>query len=174
MIHMVEDDVRCFTRNSNEYTLLYGPFLKKLRAYIKAETCILDGEMLGWDRRKNSWLPFGNNTTLAQNEGGQLPENRHVPAAQDKKQAKSNKSIPDAHLCLILFDVLLIGDERLENKPLEERRKRLVGLIDSDKVKVDQKSRALPDGKVLEVVEHKVASTLEQVKEELSEVVLRD
>ena len=174
MIHMVEDDVRCFTRNSNEYTLLYGPFLKKLRAYIKAETCILDGEMLGWDRRKNSWLPFGNNTTLAQNEGGQVPENRHVPAAQDKKQAKSNKSIPDAHLCLILFDVLLIGDERLENKPLEERRKRLVGLIDSDKVKVDQKSRALPDGKVLEVVEHKVASTLEQVKEELSEVVLRD
>jgi hypothetical protein len=43
--------------------------------------------------------------------------------------------LKDAHLVIIVFDVLLIGDERLEHLPLWQRRERLNKLIDQDRLK---------------------------------------
>jgi ATP-dependent DNA ligase len=39
--------MKCFTRDSNDYTLLYEPVLNKIKPLIRANKCILDGEILG-------------------------------------------------------------------------------------------------------------------------------
>jgi len=132
----------------------------------QAQTCILDGEILAWNRATSRWLPFGNNISVALKEGGVLSGGRHTNDSRDK--ALRDAELKDSNLCLILFDVLLIGDERLEQQPLQERRKRLQTLIDADKLK-DKKY-----DKVLEIVSHTVAQTEQHVKDELEQAMTRD
>ncbi len=60
--HFQDGVVKFFTRNSNNYTRIYGP---KMSNYIKenidAQAVILDGEMVVWDTENNRVAPFGMN-----------------------------------------------------------------------------------------------------------------
>ena len=125
----------------------------------QAKTCILDGEILGWNRATERWTPFGNNVPLALKEGGKLPAGRH--SDNNTTQMKDDESLKEAQLCVVLFDVLRIGDDRLENLPLASRRKRLHALIDKGALS------AAGHVKLLEIVQHKEATKIEEVKEEL-------
>ena len=59
---MQDGVIKYFTRNSNNYTRIYGP---KMSNYIKenidAQAVILDGEMVVWDNEKQQMAPFGMN-----------------------------------------------------------------------------------------------------------------
>ncbi len=188
LIHMVDGKMRCFTRNCNDYTETYQPILTKIKPLIKAETCILDGEILAWNRATDRWLPFGNNISVALNEGGKLSGGRGVTNAERGKlsggrgvtnaERVKGEELRDAHLCLILFDVLLIEKEKLEHLPLKDRRKRLNGLIDKAGENFFDSSIFPPPSrgkKVLEIVSHKEATTEKQVKDELeNEIIDKD
>jgi ATP-dependent DNA ligase len=103
---------------------------------------------------------------VALKEGGKLPGGRnHVDGRENERVTAVVK---DAQLCLILFDVLLIGEEKLEHLPLKDRRKRLQRLIDTEMLK-DRRF-----DKVLEIVSHKEATTEQEVKAELEREILED
>ena len=167
VIHMVDGKIRCFTRNCNDYTETYQPILNKIKDLIQAKTCILDGEILAWNRATSRWLPFGNNISVALKEGGKLSGGRGPSDGREKERVTATE-LKDAQLCLILFDVLLIGEEKLEHLPLKDRRKRLQRLIDTEMLK-DRRF-----DKVLEIVSHKEATTEQQVKAELEREILED
>ena len=133
----------------------------------QAKTCILDGEILGWSRATDRWVPFGNNVSLALKAGGSLPGGRHTDADADHRY-KTDETLQQADLCVVLFDVVRIGNERLENLPLASRRKRLHDLIDT---------RALAAAghvKLLEVVKYREATKVEEVKDELVNQLHKD
>ncbi|XP_068083258.1 DNA ligase 4 isoform X3 [Anabrus simplex] len=109
-LHYKDGTFKYFSRNGYEYTDTYGQtafngllsphIAKQLRADI--HTCILDGEMMVWDSRKKFFRPKGENI-----------------------EVKSLK--PDGYYrpCFCVFDILLLNDSVLTNKPLEERMKYL-------------------------------------------------
>lgn len=54
--------VKFFTRNSNNYTRIYGPKMAvHIKENIDAQAVILDGEMVVWDNEKKCVAPFGMN-----------------------------------------------------------------------------------------------------------------
>ena len=101
--------------HTHTHTHMYILYIYGAR-HEQAQTCILDGEILAWNRATSRWLPFGNNISVALKEGGVLSGGRHTNDSRDK--ALRDAELKDSNLCLILFDVLLIGDERLEQQPL--------------------------------------------------------
>ena len=133
------------------------------RCLPQTKTCILDAEILGRNKTTRQWVPYGNNVTLAHMENGQLPGGRLDAGGS----LKGKEILQDAHLCVVLFDVLLIGEEKLENLPLWQRRERLRKLVDFEKLKAKKMDH------VLEVVEHTETSSSDVVKEKLYEVVLQ-
>jgi len=171
VLHMLDGVMQSFSRSCNSNTSLYAPLLEKLKPFIKAKTCILDGEVLAWNTETERWMTFGNNVTVALSMGGTLSGGRvsdqgSAKSAGDKM--KDDPALKHATLCLVLFDVLLIGDEKLEQQPLYVRRDRLLQLIDIDGLK-----KAKLD-KMLQIVSHTVATTVEQVNNELEQGMLTD
>ena len=123
--------MKCFTRNSNDYTLLYEPVLNKIKPHIRANKCILDGEILGWDREEERFLEFGTNVSLAKRAGGQVPRagGNFIPNA---KEGEKDVKLKNAQLCIILFDVLLIDNNKLDKVALRKRCARLRMLTYAD------------------------------------------
>ncbi len=67
--HFREGDVKFFTRNAVDYTYLYGPkFADLIPKCVNARAAILDGEIVVWDKTKNSFAPFGENKSIANSE----------------------------------------------------------------------------------------------------------
>lgn len=60
-VHKSGATIRLFTRNANEYTEKYASVLPTLRRHLRSavESCIMDGELLVWDSKKNQFEPFG-------------------------------------------------------------------------------------------------------------------
>jgi hypothetical protein len=55
-----------YTRNGNDYTRKYGPAIgKKILDAVKCRRCILDGEILAYDKTLGTYLPFGQNRTVS-------------------------------------------------------------------------------------------------------------
>jgi DNA ligase 4 len=108
MIHKNGNDIKFFTRNSNDYTTLYGPkYSKIILQNVKTETCILDGEFLIWVNSLSAFKPFGHNKTLALSE----------------------KEETDEQFCYIIFDILYVEGKQITDKNLIERRKVLYKII---------------------------------------------
>ena len=55
-----------FSRNSKDYTKLYGPALADIiRENVFGQAIILDGEIVVWDTIERKVAPFGKNKTVA-------------------------------------------------------------------------------------------------------------
>jgi DNA ligase 4 len=65
LCHKEGDKVSWYTRSASNYTLKYGPHLTPwvLRC-VKAANCILDGEVVGWDKGHQRFLPFKENRSI--------------------------------------------------------------------------------------------------------------
>eukprot|EP00743_Colponemidia_sp_Colp-15_P010678 GILK01011788.1.p1 GENE.GILK01011788.1~~GILK01011788.1.p1 ORF type:complete len:977 (-),score=171.66 GILK01011788.1:53-2941(-) len=144
-VHMRGDEIKMFTRNSNDYTPHYGPQMRDiLRKQIKLSACILDGEMLAWDTRDEVYLPFGNNKTVAL-------------ASAEENDGKQ--------LCYLVFDILYLetpaGDPitTMENS-LADRREILRKAIDQ-----------VPHR--LEVVPYKETESVNLIMQELGDAIQR-
>ncbi|XP_069681895.1 DNA ligase 4-like isoform X2 [Periplaneta americana] len=108
-LHMENGIFKYFSRNGLEYTDVYAsiltPHIKKLlRPDVKS--CILDGEMMGWNPNLKCYKTKGNNF--------------------DVKFLKEGDSIRP---CLCVFDILFCNGQVLTNKPLSERMKHLENLF---------------------------------------------
>lgn len=100
-LHVENGVFRYFSRNGYEYTDVYATLLtphiaKLLRGDVKS--CILDGEMMGWNQNAKSYKSKGNDFDV-----------------------KCLKDGDNVRPCLCVFDILLYNCQVLTNKPLSER-----------------------------------------------------
>lgn len=106
------------TRNCNDYTSNYGPVMSPIvinNIHDDVESCILDGEMVAWDRKTDTFEGFGANRTIGREE--------------IEQKARGEK--PDKWLFYVIFDVLFLKHKKyiskwngsITNLKLRERRK---------------------------------------------------
>lgn len=73
----------------------YPDYLRSMLPYFRdrivARSCIIDGELLAWDNDRNGYMPFGSNRPVA------------------------SGSIPNATLCYVAFDIILLDDKPLNS-----------------------------------------------------------
>ncbi|XXQ32045.1 DNA ligase [Plasmodiophora brassicae] len=102
-------EFRMFSRNQLELSVKYPDYLRSMLPYFRdrivARSCIIDGELLAWDNDRNGYMPFGSNRPVA------------------------SGSIPNATLCYVAFDIILLDDKPLNSLPLRKRRAILSDVI---------------------------------------------
>eukprot|EP00762_Andalucia_godoyi_P006342 ANDGO_05890.mRNA.1 DNA ligase 4 len=132
-IHVTPESITYFSRNSTNYTPVYGPtFDSVVRASLREQgmtyNCILDGEMLVWNSELGGFLEFGHN--------------RSVSILHRTDLAKTHKELVEkglesAHLqfCFMCFDVVYLfkdqQDRKVANAPLRQRRDILKKIVQS-------------------------------------------
>eukprot|EP01022_Parablepharisma_sp_SALTPOND_P011968 TRINITY_DN15277_c0_g1_i1.p1 TRINITY_DN15277_c0_g1~~TRINITY_DN15277_c0_g1_i1.p1 ORF type:complete len:732 (-),score=68.46 TRINITY_DN15277_c0_g1_i1:510-2705(-) len=144
--HVSSEVVKFFSRNSLNYTHIYGPKMTRIvRDNVNCRACILDGEMVVWDSKTNSIVPFGQNKTVAQAEDTVI----------DGKQ-----------LCYMVFDILYVqgnkGEEaNLMNATLRDRKMVLNRVV-----------RSIPH--VFEVVQGEETDKLEIIYDAFNKSIARN
>lgn len=102
--------VKTFTRNLEETTHQYPDIVEAAKKQIKADSVILDGEGIGYNKSTGEFLPF--------QETMQRKRKYNI--------AETAKNIPFKYF---VFDILYLNGESVIEKPLTERRKLLAKII---------------------------------------------
>ncbi len=110
-IHKDEEKVVLFTRRLEDVTKQFPELVKITRDAVKAKRCILDGEMIGIDKKTGKPLPFQ-----------QLSQ-------RIQRKYDIEKMVEEIPIQVNLFDVLYVDGQALLDKPLKERRKILENLV---------------------------------------------
>ena len=104
--------VKIYTRGLEVVTHMYPDIVQSVQKDIKCESCIIEGEALGYDSENEKFLPF-----------------------QETMQRKRKHDIADAAIRipirLMSFDLLYLDGESYLSKPLSERKQRLESVISS-------------------------------------------
>ena len=102
--------IKTYTRNLEETTHQYPDIVEAAQKQIKADSIILDGEAIGYDKQTGGFLPF-----------------------QETIQRKRKHGVKDTALNIPLkyfvFDILYLNGESMVEKPLKERREILQKII---------------------------------------------
>ncbi|XP_038889088.1 DNA ligase 4 isoform X4 [Benincasa hispida] len=108
-IHKNGTEVHYFSRNFLDHSE-YGHGMSDVVVHnVLSTRCILDGEMLVWDKSLNRFAEFGSNQEIAR-------------AAKDGFD--SNRQ-----LCYVAFDVLYVGDTSVIHRSLKERHELLRDVV---------------------------------------------
>ncbi|XP_041473446.1 DNA ligase 4-like isoform X2 [Lytechinus variegatus] len=105
-LHKEGDKYMYFSRRSHDYSGSFGksPMEGSLTPYIancfksNVHSCILDGEMCAYNADTKAFISKGENFDI-----------------------KSLRDDEDVQVCYAVFDVLLVNDTKLANRPLKER-----------------------------------------------------
>ena len=113
-----EYSVKFLTRNSKDYTTLYGPkfssvVIDALKGQVR-EDCILDGELLVYDAAAGTFKQFGHNKTFALD---------FASGGQGQQQGCNDT------FCYMAFDVVFLNGAPLTAVPLAQRREALLKLV---------------------------------------------
>lgn len=118
-IHKNGDEIRLFSRNLEETTLMFPDIIEGARRQIKAKTAILDSEALAFNPESDEFLPFQETTKRRRKYGIE----------------EMSKTLP---LKAFVFDVMYIDGKSLIDMPLQERMKKLEKVIEGSEVLVPQ------------------------------------
>jgi DNA ligase 1 len=100
-IHKNREEVRVFSRNLEDYTLMFSELTAAART-LKDETLILDGEAIAYSKELEEYLPF------------QLTASR-------RRQHGIEQAALDLPLVAFIFDILYRNGRDLTELPYEER-----------------------------------------------------
>ncbi|KAI3443409.1 hypothetical protein Pfo_000074 [Paulownia fortunei] len=104
-IHKNGAEINFFSRNFLDHPEYGHGMSDIIRENILVDRCILDGEMLVWDKSANRFAEFGSNQEIA-------------------KVAKDGLD-SDRQLCYVAFDILYVGDTSVIHQSLKERHQLL-------------------------------------------------
>ncbi|KAL8039990.1 hypothetical protein ABFX02_10G071500 [Erythranthe guttata] len=104
-IHKNGAGINFFSRNFLDHPEYEHGMSEIIRGNILVDRCILDGEMLVWDKSTNRFAEFGSNQEIAK-------------AAKDGLDG-------DRQLCYVAFDILYVGDTSVIHQSLKERHQLL-------------------------------------------------
>jgi DNA ligase-4 len=153
--------------NQHGYRDVMGPVIC---AQVNAESCILDGEMVTWNKVKNSYGAYGTSRTagLRQARAADTASLATFSQSVEKYEDAESLDVPleqlnseEESLCYVIFDILYLNGEIVMNKTLNERRKLIARIV-------------TPVEHVLEISEvYEEAKTTEEVMERLEHVLDR-
>ncbi|KAH7387035.1 hypothetical protein KP509_16G001500 [Ceratopteris richardii] len=101
-IHKDGNEVHFYSRSFIDHQEYTDGMSSVIINQIKVEKCILDGEMLVWNRLTNRFAEFGSNQEVA--------------------RASKNGLVSDQQLCFVAFDILYCGDCSVTHQSLSERQ----------------------------------------------------
>lgn len=107
--------IKTFTRNLEETTHQYPEIIAAAKKQIKADSVILDGEGIGFDRETGRFLHF----------------QETIQRKRKYDIAETAKNIPFKYL---IFDILFLNGKSLMDKSLRERKEILKKVIEPGKV----------------------------------------
>lgn len=111
--------IKTYTRNLEETTHQYPDLIEAVIKQVKADTVILDGEAIGYNKETGRFLPFQETIQRKRKHG----------------VTEAAKNIP---LKYFVFDILYLNGKSTTELPLRERRKLLTKIIGAgDTVIVD-------------------------------------
>ncbi len=122
--------IKTFTRNQEETTHQYPDIISAAEKQVDAQSAILDGEAIGYNKKTGKFLPLQETMQRKRKHG----------------VAEAVKNIP---LKYFVFDLLYLNGKSLMNKPLIERRKLLKKIIEPGKVIVVDSHLDTTDSKEL-------------------------
>ncbi len=130
-IHKDGDKVRLFSRNLEETTPMFPEIVKGAKKQIKAKTCILDAEAIGFNPTSYEFLPFQETTQRRRKYGIE----------------EMQKKIP---LKAFVFDILYKNGKSLIDQPLSERIKILKETVASGDVLFVEAGKEVSDASKLQ------------------------
>lgn len=110
-IHKDGEKIVLFTRRLENVTKQFPDLVKLAKEAVKAKRCILDGEMVGIDKKTGKPLPFQQLSQRVQ------------------RKYDIEKMVREIPIQVSLFDIIFIDDRSLLDEPLKERRKVLEKII---------------------------------------------
>ncbi|XP_028751412.1 DNA ligase 4 isoform X2 [Neltuma alba] len=108
-IHKNGTNIHFFSRNFLDHSEYQHGMSDIILQNILVDRCILDGEMLVWDKSLNRFAEFGSNQEIAK-------------AARDGLDS-------DRQLCYVAFDILYVGDTSVIHQTLKERHELLCKVV---------------------------------------------
>lgn len=121
--------VNLFTRRLEDVTLQFPDIVETISKHVKAKSFILDAEAVGFDSKKNKYLPF---ESISQ---------------RIKRKYDIDELAKKMPVEIKVFDLLYLNGENKTELPFLERRKLLEKIIDSEKLKISLSSQIITDDK---------------------------
>jgi DNA ligase 1 len=105
-----KDNVKIFSRQSEEMTNMFPEIISAVKEYLIPEKCIVEGEALAYNENTQEYYPF--QVTI-----------------QRKRKYEVEKKAKEYPLNLFLFDVMYVNGESYLDKPLTKRREKLSSIV---------------------------------------------
>jgi len=102
-VHKAGDRIRIFSRNLEETTAMFPDLLAGVRAQVRHESIIFEGEALAYDPDTDTFLPF-------------------QETAQRKRKYDVDKMAEQLPLRLVAFDILYLDGQDCTHEPYTTRR----------------------------------------------------
>lgn len=113
-----QDKIIIHTRRLDNVTKQFPEVVEIIKKNVNADSCILDGEAVGYDPKTKKYVPF-------QNISQRIKRKYDIETM--------SKEIP---IELNIFDILYYNNESLLNRPFKERRKILEKIITKKDLKI--------------------------------------
>jgi DNA ligase 1 len=102
--------IKTYTRNLEETTHQFPEVIEEAVSNIKADSVILDGEAIGYDKKTDEFLPF-------------------QEIMQRKRKHNIEEIAKEVPIKYYVFDILYLNGRSLVNEPLETRKEHLKNVI---------------------------------------------
>jgi DNA ligase-1 len=126
-IHKDGDEVGVFTRRLADVTAQFPDVVGAVREHVDAETCVLDGEVVGFDPETSRPVQF-------------QEFSRRI-----KREHDVDELVEEIPVTLYCFDCLAADGDSLLDHPLRERLARLDGLLADEPGEIERAAHERPD-----------------------------
>lgn len=113
-VHKNKDEVRLFTRRLEEVTAQFPEVVEYIRKYVRAQTCLIDCEAVGYDKESGKYTPF---QAISQ----------RIRRKYDIEDLSERLPVE-----LVIFDILYLDGEEVLERPFSERRALLRTILSQD------------------------------------------
>jgi len=134
LINKKDDSVSLYTRRLENVTKQFPDIVEVIKKNIKAKSCIIDSEIIGYSPKTKKYMPF------------------QAISQRIRRKYDIDRLVKELPVEVKAFDIVLYNDEDLINSPFEQRSKLLKKIIKSEKYKITTSDQIITD-KVSEVRE---------------------
>lgn len=125
-VHKNNNEVHLFTRSLENVTKQFPDVVLAIQKQVTAKKCILDGELVGFDKKTHKYLPF------------------QKISQRIRRKYEIEKMSEDFPVELNVFDIMFLETKVLIDEPFEKRLKELEKIIKQEERKI-----VLAKGKII-------------------------
>jgi len=118
LINKKNDSVALYTRRLENVTKQFPDIVEVVKKNIKAKSCIIDSEIVGYNPKTKRYMPF------------------QAISQRIRRKYEIERLVKELPVEVKAFDVVLYNDEDLINSPFEKRSKLLKKIVKSEKYKI--------------------------------------